>query len=39
MNAWTSDELNKIGTAEELEIAPARGDGTLRKPMIILKGE
>ena len=26
---WTSDELNKIGTAEELEIASLRRDGTL----------
>jgi hypothetical protein len=30
MAAWTSDELNKIGTADELEIAPVRRDGTLR---------
>ena len=35
MTAWTSDELNKIGTAEELRIAPLRADGTLRKPVII----
>ena len=35
MTAWTSDELNKIGTAEELQIAPLRADGTLRKPVII----
>jgi len=35
MTAWTSDELNKIGTAEELRIAPLRQDGTLRKPVII----
>jgi hypothetical protein len=35
MTAWTSDELNKIGTAEELQIASLRGDGTLRKPVII----
>jgi hypothetical protein len=32
---WTSDELTKIGTAEELEIASRRGDGTLRKPRTI----
>lgn len=35
MTTWTSDELEKIGTAEELEIAPARGDDTLRKPTTI----
>jgi hypothetical protein len=35
MTAWTSDELNKIGTAEELEIAPLRRDGTLRNPVTI----
>src|SRR5512133_3554799 len=32
---WTSDELNKIGTADELQIASLRGDGTLRKPVTI----
>jgi hypothetical protein len=35
MTTWTSDELNKIETAEELEIASRRGDGTLRKPVTI----
>jgi hypothetical protein len=35
MTAWTSDELNKIGTAEELRIASLRTDGTLRKSVII----
>jgi hypothetical protein len=35
MTAWTSDELNKIGTAEEFQIASLRDDGTLRKPRII----
>ena len=35
MTAWTSDELDKIGTAEELQIASLRQDGTLRKPVII----
>jgi len=35
MTAWTSDELKKIGAAEELEIASFRQDGTLRKPVII----
>jgi hypothetical protein len=32
---WTNDELNKIGTAEELRIAGLKADGTLRKPVII----
>ena len=31
MTTWSSDELGRIGTAEELEIAPRRRDGTLRK--------
>jgi hypothetical protein len=35
MTTWTSDELKKIGTAEELKIASLRRDGTLRKPVII----
>jgi hypothetical protein len=35
MTPWTSDELKKIGIAEELEIATRRSDGTLRKPVII----
>jgi hypothetical protein len=35
MTTWTSEELTKIGTAEELEIASLRGDGTLRKPVTI----
>ena len=35
MTNWTSDELNKIGTADELEIASLRRDGTLRKPVTI----
>jgi hypothetical protein len=30
MTTWTSDELGKIETAEELEIAPLRRDDTLR---------
>ena len=32
---WTRDELNKIGTAEELQIASLRCDGTLRNPVTI----
>ncbi len=35
MTAWTSDELHKIGKAEELQIASLRTDSTLRKPVII----
>ena len=35
MTTWTSDELNKIGRAEELEIASVRHDGTLRHPVTI----
>lgn len=35
MTTWTSDELTKIGTAEELQIASRRHDGTLRKPVTI----
>jgi hypothetical protein len=35
MTGWTSDELAKIGTATELEIASARRDGTLRNPRTI----
>jgi hypothetical protein len=35
MTTWTRDEIDKIGTAEELQIASLRHDGTLRKPVII----
>ena len=35
MTTWTSNELSKIGPAEELRIASLRADGTLRKPVII----
>ena len=35
MATWTSNELDKIGTAEELQIASLRSDGTLRKLVII----
>jgi hypothetical protein len=35
MTTWTSDELNKIGKAEELQIASLRADDTLRQPVII----
>ena len=35
MTTWTSNELTKIGSADELEIATLRADGTLRKPVTI----
>jgi hypothetical protein len=35
MTTWTRDELTKIGAADELELAPLRRDGTLRKPVTI----
>ncbi len=35
MTAWTSDELNRIGKAQELQIASLRNDGTLRNPVTI----
>jgi hypothetical protein len=35
MTAWTNDELNRIGAADELKIAALRRDGTLRKPVTI----
>jgi hypothetical protein len=35
MAGWTSDELSKIGAAEELEIASIRSDGTQRRPVTI----
>ncbi|MFI1330265.1 DUF2255 family protein [Streptomyces sp. NPDC020845] len=30
MTTWTSDELSNIAAADELEMAPLRGDGTPR---------
>jgi hypothetical protein len=35
MTAWTNDELTRIGTAQELQLAPRRRDGTLRNPVTI----
>jgi hypothetical protein len=35
MTAWTNDELTKIGTAEELQIASRRRNGTLRNPVTV----
>lgn len=31
MSTWTSDELDRIGAAEELELASLRRDGTQRQ--------
>src|SRR5438876_2106792 len=35
MTDWPSEELEKIAAADELQLAPARRDGTLRKPVTI----
>jgi hypothetical protein len=35
MTVWTSDELNRIGAAEELQIQPRRRDDTLQNPRTI----
>jgi hypothetical protein len=35
VNTWTSDELSKIGSTDELQIATVKTDGTLRKPVTI----
>jgi hypothetical protein len=35
MIAWTTDELDRIDAADELEIASVRSDGTLRAPTTI----
>lgn len=35
MSGWSTDELNRIGAAEEVRIAALRTDGTLRKPVIV----
>lgn len=35
MTVWTSDELNKVGNAEELDIQSLRQDGALSKPVTI----
>jgi hypothetical protein len=35
MTTWTSEELTKIGAAEELQLASLRRDGTLRQPVTI----
>ena len=35
MTGWTSEELTRIGTAEELNIQSMRRDDTLRRPVTI----
>ncbi len=35
MPTWTTEELNKIGKAEELDLMSMRQDGTMRKPVTI----
>src|ERR1700687_4629884 len=35
MTQWTSDQLDKIGTAEEVQVTSVRPDGTLRKPVTV----
>jgi hypothetical protein len=35
MTKWTSDQLDKIGEAEEVQITSMRRDGTLRKPVTV----
>ena len=35
MTTWTSDELDRIGNAEELRLATQQPDGTLRDPVTI----
>jgi hypothetical protein len=35
MSAWTNDELDRIGAADELEVTTLRSDGTPRKPVTI----
>lgn len=38
MTAWTAEELDRVGTAQELEIAPLRADGTPRRRVPIWVG-
>jgi hypothetical protein len=35
MTQWNTDHLDKLGKAEEVQIASARRDGTLRKPVTV----
>lgn len=31
MTTWTNEDLNRVGEAEELQLASVRNDGTLRR--------
>ena len=33
MDGWTNDEVDRVGAAEELDLASVRRDGTLRRPV------
>jgi hypothetical protein len=35
MTSWTGDELDRVGGAEELELAALRPDGRARRPVTI----
>jgi hypothetical protein len=35
MSAWTPEELDRIGRADELDLASMRRDGTLRDPVTV----
>ena len=35
MAGWTSDELTRIGRAEEVDVAAVRPDGSLRKRVTV----
>jgi hypothetical protein len=35
MTQWKSNQLDKLGRAEEVQIASVRRDGTLRKPVTV----
>ncbi len=35
MTDWTADQIDKIGKAEEVQIASVRRNGTLRKPVTV----
>ncbi|GAA1890556.1 DUF2255 family protein [Actinomadura bangladeshensis] len=35
MTTWSNDDLDRLGGADEIQIAPEQGDGTLRSPTTI----
>lgn len=35
MSTWTTEQLNAVGSAEELRVASLRPDGTLRNPVTV----